>query len=119
MKIVKRVLLGLAFIMILGVIVIVSAIAIMEYKTYKINDNYSSVFTDEKYAEAVSVKDIPVITQSVSCGYATIEMFSSWNGSDITETALFDEYGKVVTSTGKSFSEEMNRRFPEYKHYYV
>ena len=114
MKIVKRILLGLAFIMIFGVIVIVSAIAIMEYKTQKINNNYSSVFTDEKYAEAVSVDDIQVITQSVSCGYATIEMFSSWNGSDITETALFDEYGKVVTSTGKSFCEEMNKQFPEY-----
>lgn len=114
MKMVKRILLALAFIMILGVIVIVSAIAIMEYKTQKINNDYSTVFTDEKYTRAVSVNDIQVITQSISCGYATIEMFSSWNGSDITEIALFDEYGKVVTSTGKSFCEEMNRQFPEY-----
>lgn len=114
MEIVKRILLGLAFIMILGVLVIVSAITSMENRTHKINNDYSAVFTDEKYAEAVSVDDIQVITQSISCGYATIEMFSSWNGSNITETALFDQYGKVVTSTGKSFCEEMNKQFPEY-----
>ncbi|HBI05141.1 MAG TPA: hypothetical protein DDY49_14060 [Paenibacillaceae bacterium] len=114
MKIVKRISLGLAFIMIFGVIVTVSAIAIMEDKTQKINNNLSSVFTDEKYIKAVSVDDIQVITQSISCGYATIEIFSSWNGGDITETALFEEYGKVVTSTGKSFCEEMNKQFPEY-----
>lgn len=112
---VKRILLGLGFIMLLGVIVIISAIAIMEYKTQKINDDYSAVFTNEKYTEAVSVDDIQVVTQSISCGYATIEMFSLWNGSDITEKVLFDQYGKIVTSTGKSFCEEMNKRFPEYR----
>lgn len=30
------------------------------------------------------------------------------------EEDLYDEYGKVVTSTGDKFSDEMNRQFPEY-----
>ena len=53
--------------------------------------------------------------QDVFCGYAVIEMFSSWCGHDVTEESLYREYGRVVTSTGKSFSVEMNKRFPEYE----
>jgi len=51
-----------------------------------------------------------------------IEMFSAWNGGDITEESLYDQYGTIITSTGKKFCEEMNKQFPEYKtemHKYV
>lgn len=41
-------------------------------------------------------------------------MFSFWNGGDITENNLYNQYGKVVTSTGKSFCNEFNKQFPEY-----
>ena len=41
-------------------------------------------------------------------------MFSSWSGSDTTESSLYNEYGKVVTSTGQSFCDEMNKQFPQY-----
>lgn len=105
----------IALIIVVGIIVSVSATALMEYKTAKMNDDYSSVFTNDKYAKAVYVNNIQVIKQSVSCGYATIEMFSSWNGKNITEETLYNQYGKVVTSTGKSFCKEMNKQFPEYK----
>lgn len=115
MKVVKRILFVVALILAVGIIVSISAIALMNNKTKKINDDYSSVFTNKKYTEAVSVNNIEVITQSVSCGYATIEMFSTWNGDDITEESLYNQYGKVVTSTGKSFCKEMNKQFPEYK----
>ena len=46
---------------------------------------------------------------------AVIEMFSAWDGGNITEESLYDEYGKVVTSTGQSFCDEMNKQFPGYK----
>lgn len=114
-KVVKRILFVIALILSVGTIVSIAAIALMNYRTKEINDDYSSAFTNEKYTEAVSVDDIEVITQSVSCGYATIEMFSTWNGDDITEESLYNQYGKVVTSTGKSFCKEMNKQFPEYK----
>lgn len=42
-------------------------------------------------------------------------MFSNWAGESITEESLYDEYGKVVTSTGKSFAKEMNKQFPQFK----
>ncbi|MCR5048353.1 MAG: hypothetical protein K6A37_05270 [Saccharofermentans sp.] len=32
----------------------------------------------------------------------------------IKTDSINDEYGKVVTSTGKSFLEQMNLRFPQY-----
>lgn len=83
-------------------------------KSSHIDDDYSSVFEDEKYQTPVYVEGVEVITQDVSCGYAVIEMFSTWNRGEITEETLYDEYGKVVTSTGGSFCDEMNKRFPEY-----
>ena len=33
---------------------------------------------------------------------------------DLTEESLYNKYGKVVTSTGNSFCEEMNKQFPQY-----
>ena len=97
------------------IIAIAAAMAYNKRKTNKINDDFSSVFTDTKYSKAVSVDGVEVIKQDVSCGYAVIEMFSAWSGGNITEETLYDEYGKVVTSTGKSFCEEMNKQFPQYK----
>ena len=72
-----------------------------------------------KCPKAVEVTGIDVIKQDVSCGYAVIEMFSQWaeskgHGHIITEEMLQNEYGKVVTSTGKNFAKEMNKRFPNY-----
>lgn len=83
-------------------------------KTSAIRNDYSSIYDDPKYSEPVSVDGVNVITQDVSCGYAVIQMFSSWDGGNITEKDLYDEYGKVVTSTGNAFCDEMNKRFPDY-----
>ena len=72
------------------------------------------IYENKKYSTPVHVEGVEVITQDVSCGYACIEMFSAWNGGNLTEGDLYDEYGKIVTSTGDKFCEEMNKRFPEY-----
>lgn len=97
-------------------IVIVAVIALLNDKnrTAHLNNDYSAVFSEEKYHDPVNVSGVEVITQDVSCGYAVIEMFSGWCGKNITEKTLYEEYGKVVTSTGKRFCEEMNKQFPEY-----
>ena len=91
-----------------------SALIALDVRTRSIRDDFSSVYEEEKYAAPVSVGGIEAITQEVSCGYAVIEMFSARFGGDVTEESLYREYGKVVTSTGKSFESEMNKRFPEY-----
>lgn len=105
------------FISIAVVLLIISGI-----RTRLTQDDYSKVYVDEKYQAPVKIENIEVITQDISCGYAVIEMFSAWNGGDITEESLYDQYGTIITSTGKKFCEEMNKQFPEYKtemHKYV
>lgn len=91
------------------------AFSVLAIRTNTLKDDYSFVYNNEAYSKAVTVDGIEPITQEVSCGYAVIEMFSLWNGGDITEESLYEKYGKVVTSTGKSFCDEFNKQFPEYK----
>ena len=99
-----------------GVIVAAGAIELtaLQIRTKAVLDDYSPVYENEKYQKPIMIEGINVIEQNVSCGYAVIEMFSSWNGSQITEQSLYDQYGKVVTSTGKAFCKEMNKQFPDH-----
>ena len=79
-------------------------------------NDYSSIYKNEKYQSAISVQGITVFAQKYSCGYAVIQMIAQWNNNPaLTEEALFTEHGKIVTSTGKAFAKEMNRKIPEYK----
>ena len=99
------------------VICLVFAIAAirLHIKTEKLADNYGYLYQDYRLSQPVSVSGISVIKQDISCGYAVFEMIGQWAGKDVTEESLYDTYGKVVTSTGKSFEEEMNHQFPQYQ----
>lgn len=100
--------------MALGAIVGIS-FGVLFGKTRSIDNDFSAIYQNEKYSKAVCIENVEVVTQSVSCGYAVIEMFSASIGGDITEESLYDRYGKVVTSTGAAFCNEFNKQFPEYK----
>ena len=102
---------------ILGVLVVIAIVglSLLQVRTASLHDDWQSVRKDVQLAAPVQVEGVEVITQDVSCGYAVIEMFSAWDGGDVTEESLYDEYGKVVTSTGQSFCDEMNKRLPNYK----
>jgi hypothetical protein len=116
MKIFKKILTVLSLIFILLIVICLIALGILKSKTKNIMNDYSSIYINEKYEQAYYIDNIDVFKQNVSCGYAVIEMFAKWNGNnEITEKSLFDKYGKVVTSTGKSFEKEMNIQFPEFK----
>lgn len=110
----KKILIAPAISAACALIAVFAALTVLSVRTASINDDFSSVFSDGKYDVPVSVGGIEVIKQDVSCGYAVLEMFAAWCGRDLTEESLYAEYGRVVTSTGKSFCREMNRRFPEY-----
>ena len=101
----------------LGIIICIAIVAlgICEIRTRLMQDDYSSIYDNEKYQTPIKIENVEVITQDISCGYAVIEMFSAWNGGDVTEESLYNQYGKVVTSTGNKFCQEMNKQFPEYK----
>lgn len=91
-------------------------------RTKLTQNDYSSVYTNPKYKKAIMIDGVEVIEQHISCGYAVIELFSAWNGGDVTEDSLYEKYGAIVTSTGKKFCAEMNKQFPEYNtkiHKYV
>jgi len=110
----KRVLTCIAVIAGILVCIVIAALAVLQIRTNAVLDDYSAVYKNEKYQTPVMIEGVDVIRQDVSCGYAVIEMFSEWNGGSVTEKSLYDTYGKVVTSTGKAFCDEMNRQFPEY-----
>ncbi len=102
---------------VLGTMLLVCAAALLllRIRTASIHDDRTEIFREERYTEPVRAEGVVPITQKISCGYAVIEMFSRWNGGDLTEEALYADYGKVVTSTGRGFCTEMNRRFPQYE----
>lgn len=113
-RIIKRAWIIIAALLAVLLIVMIAAFTALHLRSAAIRNDYSSVFTDEKYSAPVAAEGINVITQEVSCGYAVLEMFAAWSGHDTTEESLFEEYGKVTTSTGRAFCDEMNKRFPEY-----
>ena len=103
-KAVRKKLLTAALIVI-GVLILTTAAALisLEVRTNAMLDDYSTVYDNEKYQKNVMADNVEVITQDISCGYAVIEMFSSWDGESITEEALYSEYGRVVASTDSLF----------------
>ena len=108
---------AIAVVAVIAAVVCIAAIALvmLQGRTDALRDGYSDMLADAKYSVPVKVEGVEAITQEVSCGYAVIEMFSAWDGGGITEESLYDEYGEVVTSTGQSFCDEMNKQFPEYE----
>ena len=111
---VKKVIFIVLAVVVLIAAIITGAMIRLKIRTDRILTDYSSVYENEKYKTPVYAEGVETITQDVSCGYACIEMFSAWNGGTLTEENLYNEYGRVVTSTGNKFGEEMNKRFPEY-----
>lgn len=94
--------------------VLIISLSVLHIRTMNILNDYSSIYSNEKYDVPVYIDNIDVIKQEVSCGYAVLEMFSQWAGQNISEESLYNEYGKVVTSTGQAFCDEMNKQFPDY-----
>lgn len=111
----KKLLKWLGIFLSIIICIAIVALAICEIRTKLMQDDYSSIYDNEKYKTPIIIENVEVITQDISCGYAVIEMFSAWNGGDVTEESLYNQYGKVVTSTGNKFCQEMNKQFPEYK----
>ncbi len=115
MKVLKRIIIVTVIVLAILAVIIAVSLIMLQTRSNEINTDFSGIYTNEKYTGPVYIDGVDVITQDVSCGYAVIEMFSSWCGKGITEESLYSEYGRVVTSTGQSFCDEMNKQFPEYK----
>ena len=113
MKLAKKIS-GIILILFLFVAAIIPFV--YKIKAVRIKNDYSEIYKNEKYQNAVFVQGITVFPQKYSCGYAVIQMIAQWNNEpSLTEEALFNEHGKIVTSTGRALAKEMNNKLPEYK----
>ena len=83
--------------------------AVLGIKTNNIKTDYSYLKEDSIYATKVEVTGVELVTQHISCGYATIEMLSSFYGKRVTEDELSNKNnGSVSTSSSSGFRKEIN-----------
>ena len=100
-----------------GALVLTASIPLIvdAVKTNNLNADYSYLRNDVKYKDKVEVTGVELITQHVSCGYATIEMISSFYGNKVTEDDLDARNSAVSTQTSQGFLDEINKSIPEHK----
>ena len=100
-----------------GALVVTASIPLIidAVKTNNLNADYSYLRNDVKYKDKVEVTGVELITQHVSCGYATIEMISSFYGNKVTEDDLDARNSAVSTQTSQGFLDEINKSIPEHK----
>ena len=78
-----------------------------------IKSDYSYLKSDSKYQQKVEVVGVDLVTQHISCGYATIEMMSSFYGNRVSEDDLdHKNNGGVSTSSSRGFLAEVNDSIP-------
>ena len=88
----------------------------MGIRTASLNADYSKLKEDAKYSTKVEINDLKLVTQHVSCGYATIEMMSTFYGNKISEKELSDKNkGAITTSSSDGFLKELRKSVPEQK----
>ena len=85
---------------------------ILGFNTSKIKVDYSYLKEDVNYQNKVEIDDLELVTQHVSCGYATIEMMSSYYGDKVTEDVLDARNGAISTSSSKGFLKEIKKSIP-------
>ena len=72
-----------------------------------IDNSYSYLFEENKLTNKTI--DVPLVKQDISCGYAIIEMLSTFYGNTVTEEQLSDKNnGSVSTATTSGFVKEIN-----------
>ena len=81
----------------------------LDVKTKGMKKDYEYLKADAIYSEKVEVKGINLVTQHISCGYATIEMLSTYYGKPVSEDDLSKKNGGgVSTSSTSGFLMEIN-----------
>lgn len=89
--------------------------SILGIRSAAIKSDYSYLKNDPIYSQKVEVEDIDLVTQHISCGYASIEMMSSYYGNKVSEDDLDARNGSISTSTSKGFLKEINKSIPSKK----
>ncbi len=99
-----------------GALVLTASIPLIvdAVKTNNLNADYSYLRNDAKYKDKVEVTGLELVSQHVSCGYASIEMISSFYGNKVSEDDLDARNSAVSTQTSKGFLDEINKSIPSH-----
>lgn len=83
--------------------------SILGIRTASIKTDYGYLEQDAHYSTKVEVEGVNLVTQHISCGYATIEMLSEFYGNKVTEDDLSNKNkGAISTSSSDGFLKEIN-----------
>ena len=88
---------------------------ILGIRTASLKHDYSYLKVDPTYSNKVEVPGVELVSQHVSCGYASIEMISSYYGDKVTEDELDARNRSISTSSSRGFLKEINRSIPDKK----
>ena len=105
-RIAVSIIMGILFVIALAIVV---PFGVLGIRTSRLNKDYVYLKTDATYSKKVEVTGINLVTQHVSCGYASIEMISEYYGNKVTEDDLdAKNNGAVSTSSTSGFLKEIN-----------
>lgn len=82
---------------------------VLGVRTSNLKADYEYLRSDASYNDKVEISGIELVTQHVSCGYATIEMMSSYYGNKVTEDELDARNRSVSTSSSNGFLKEISK----------
>lgn len=99
------------FVLTLGLVVAIPFV-ILGVNTGNMKADYSYLKEDAAYKEKVEVTGLNLVTQHVSCGYASIEMISDFYGNKVTEDDLDARNGAISTASTDGFYKEINKSIP-------
>ena len=99
------------FVLTLGLVIAIP-FSILWIKTSKLKADFSYLKEDILYNEKVEIIGLELVKQHVSCGYASIEMISTYYGSPVTEDDLDARNGAISTASSKGFFKEISKSIP-------
>ena len=93
-------------------LVVAIPFGILSIRTANLRNDYSYLKSDPEYSTKVEITGVDLVTQHVSCGYATIQMLSTYYGAPVTEDELDARNRSISTSSTSGFLKEVNRSIP-------
>ena len=108
----KKLLIIILSIVVLLLLIIFIPFIVLRIKTNKLYSDYSYLKDDSVYSKVASVEGVELVPQHISCGYATIEMLSSFYGDRVTEDELDSRNKSISTSSSNGFLKEVNKSIP-------
>ncbi len=106
----------IAIVSVLAALILAAGIPliVLAGRTAALKADVSYLKEDAQYGAKAEVNGVELVTQHVSCGYATIEMLSAFYGERVTEDDLSERnHGKITTSSTGGFLKEINRSVPQ------